>query len=92
MAKCWMRILKVELLSRITNTKLVFGEGGQDNLRITITGTKYPATNKDKGIIKIYNLTYATIFKIMYGEYYKVRIYAGYRGGNLVKSFGYYLI
>lgn len=87
MAKCWMRVIRVELLSRITNTKLVFGEDERDNLRITITGSKYPATNKDKGVIKIYNLTYATLFKIMYGEYYKVRIYAGYRGGNIVKIF-----
>lgn len=87
MAKCWMRVIKVELISRITNSLLVFGDDETDNLRITITGTKYPATNKDKGIIKLYNLTYNTLFKIMYGEYYKVRIYAGYRGGNIVKIF-----
>ena len=87
MAKCWMRVLKVELISKQFSKALVFGEDGKDNLRMTITGTKYPAANKDKGVVKIYNLTYATMFKIMHGEYYKIRIYSGYRGGNIVKIF-----
>lgn len=87
MAKCWMRVLKIELISRITSKALVFGDNGDSNLKITVTGTKFPATNKDKGTIKIFNLTYTTIFKIMHGEYYKVRIYSGYQGGNVVKIF-----
>lgn len=77
--KAWMRRLKIELISPITKSKLVFGEDGKDNLTISVQGSKYPALLKDKGTISIYNLDYATITKIILYKYYKVKIYAGYR-------------
>lgn len=97
--KCWMRILRIELTSKINpRNVMVFGNGTEqtkttyshglpsptinDNLTIKVDGTKYPATNKDKGVITIINLSYDTIVKIKLGMYYIIKIYCGYHSWN----------
>lgn len=95
--KCWMRSIRIELISEKNGQKMVFGDDPNkleqtrkykygipqptinDALSIKINGSKYAATNKDKGTISIYNLTYETITKIIIGEYYKIKIYCGYK-------------
>lgn len=83
MADSWMRILRVELISTKLKSKLVIGDKPEENLAMTISGSKYPAMLKDKGVISIMNLDYSTILKIQLGEYYKIKIFAGYKGSNL---------
>lgn len=96
--KCWMRILKIELISQVNGKVLVFGNNTKqttrnymygvpaptcnDNLNIQVSGAKYPSALKDKGTVTIYNLTYATISEIILGKFYKIKIYAGYQSWN----------
>lgn len=99
MMKCWMRLLRIELTSKLNpRNVMVFGNTfGQtkrtyqhglpsptinDALTIKVDGTKYPATNKDKGVITIINLSYDTIVKIKLGMYYKIKILCGYQSWN----------
>lgn len=82
MVDSWRRILRIELISAKLNSKIVIGDKEEENLAITVNGTKFPAMLKDKGVISIMNLDYSTILKIQIGEYYKIRIFAGYKGSN----------
>lgn len=82
MADSWRRILRVELISVKLKSKIVLGDLEEQNLAMTINGSKYPAMLKDKGVISIMNLDYSTILKIQLGEYYKIKIFAGYKGSN----------
>ena len=95
--KCWMRSIRIELISVKNGQKMVFGDDPNkkeqsrkykygvpqptinDALTIKVSGSKYAATNKDKGTVSIFNLTYETITKIIIGEYYKINIYCGYK-------------
>lgn len=96
--QCWMRLLRIEFTSIQARETIVIGDNQQerqrryhhgivassinDNLSIKVTGTKYPAINKDKGTITIINLDYETILRIKLGEYYNVKIYCGYKSWN----------
>lgn len=93
--QCWMRKLKIELISDITKQKIVFGDNQEertrsymygvpspsvnDNLTIKVTGNKYPALNKDKGTVTIYNINQATLLKIQQEKFYHINIYCGYQ-------------
>lgn len=96
---CWMRQLKIELISEISKEKIVFGDNQRermrtymygvptssvnDNLTIKVSGTKYPALNKDKGTVVIYNIDQATLLKIQQGKFYHIKIWCGYKSwGN----------
>lgn len=76
---CWMRRIRIELTSQKYNEKLIFGDNEDDNLTIKINGTKYNAPNKDCGVVTINNLSYETMIKLIEGEYYKIKISAGYK-------------
>lgn len=97
--KCWMRLLRIELTSKLNpRDVMVFGNTSKqtgttyqhglpsptinDCLTIKVDGTKYPATNKDKGVITIINLAYDTLIKIKLGMYYKIKILCGYSSWN----------
>ena len=82
MPDTWRRILRIELTSTKLKSKIVIGDKEEENLAINVSGTKYPAMLKDKGVISIMNLDYSTILKIQLGEYYKIKIFAGYKGSN----------
>ena len=83
MANSWKRILRVELTSTKLKSKIVLGDREEENLTINISGTKTNAPLKDKGIISVMNLDYSTILKIQLGEYYKIKIFCGYKGSDL---------
>lgn len=76
---CWIRDLRVEFISQKYGDKLVFGDQESSNYTIKIEGTKYVSGVKDKGTITISNLSYATMLRLMEGEYYQVNIMAGYK-------------
>ena len=96
--ECWMRLLKIELTSTQMQETIVIGDNKQenerrynygivsstigDNLSIKVQGTKYPAINKDKGTLTIINLDYETILRIKLGQYYKIKIWCGYKSWN----------
>lgn len=96
--RCWMRLLRVELISQQNQDKIVIGDNQKerernypfgltassigDNLSIKIQGTKYPAINKDKGVLTIINLDMETRLKIQVGQYYGIKIYCGYKSWN----------
>lgn len=87
---CWIRVLKVILTSSVTKKKMIFGENylkGEDDLEITITGTKYLSSIKDQFTINIYNLTYNEMNDIILGKYYDAEVWCGYRNGSVSKVF-----
>lgn len=80
--KAWMRILEVHLTSRLLKRKFIFGTNDDvtdNNLNISITGSKYMSTLKDICTIKIDNLTYDEIIAIIKGQYYDVEVRCGYK-------------
>ena len=98
--QCWMRTLKIELVSEVLKKKIVFGDNQtsrtrkynygitapsvNDNLTIKVAGTKFPATNKDKGTVTIYNIDQPTLLAIQQGQFYHINIYCGYKSWNTV--------
>lgn len=85
LTKAWMRILTVSFTSKKLKNKLVFGENylnGKEDLSINVTINKYMSSLKDTASIKITNLTYAEIVRLIDGEYYEVEIKAGYRNSG----------
>lgn len=81
--KAWMRNLKVTLTSRKLKKQIVFG-GNEDgpNLNIDVRGHKYMSTLKDECTIRISNLTYSEIVRIIDGQFYDVTVEAGYRSSG----------
>lgn len=57
------------------------------DLSISVTGDKYMSTLKDCCTIKISNLTYYEIIRIIQGEYYNVKVECGYRSANTYTIF-----
>lgn len=85
MKNAWMRVLKVTLTSKKLKKKIVFGENEDSNkpdLNIDVAGTKYMSTLKDECIIKISNLTYSEIVRIIDGEFFDVQVEAGYKSSG----------
>lgn len=78
----WMRTIKIELGSQKLRKAISFGDAEGDNYTISISGTKYPSSLKDKGVITIMNLPYDTIVEIIEGEFYDINIFVGYQGSD----------
>lgn len=57
------------------------------DLSISISGNKYMSTLKDNCTIKISNLTYVQIIQIISGEFYNVKVEAGYRTSSVTTLF-----
>lgn len=88
--EAWMRSLRVELSSDVDKRKFVFGnnwEKDASDLAISVTVNKYMSTLKDEATIKISNLDYDTIIRLIDGKYYNVQVYCGYRNANVTKIF-----
>lgn len=93
--KAWLRELKVELISASLKKKFVFGDNwrsGKDDMAITVTGSKYLSSAKDQFTVKISNLTYNEICQLIAGQYYYIKIYAGYRSSSENMLFNGYVI
>lgn len=89
----WMRRIKLVLSSDITGQSMTFDtydeekKVNKDQLSISISGSKYQALLKDKGIITIVNLPYDKIVEIIAYEYYNIEIWAGYVDSGIYKVF-----
>lgn len=57
------------------------------DLAISVSGNKYMSTLKDACTIKISNLTYVQIIQIISGEYFNVKVEAGYRTSSVTTLF-----
>lgn len=76
----WMRQLEVSLTSVKTKRKMTFGKG-EDYLAIDVQLYKYMSPLADNCVIKIMNLTYGEVVRIIQDEFYQVEIKCGYREG-----------
>lgn len=88
--KVWMRDLRITLTSTLLGKSIVYGsnwEQGKDDIAIKVTGTKYLSIVKDSFTVTLYNLTYSQIIQLITGQYYKIKIQAGYRGMSLQTVF-----
>lgn len=68
----WIRTLEV-VLSNSNNSISI------KDLKIDVTGTKYLASMKDNFVVKIYNLPYDQVVKLIAGKYYDIEIKCGYQ-------------
>lgn len=80
----WMRILRVTFTSKKYNLKMIFT---QDDLTISIEGDKYMGCLSDSCTIKINNLTYSEIVRLIAGEFYDVVVECGYEDSYLQTIF-----
>lgn len=81
-ARAWMRELEIILTSTKYQKKMVFGTNwkkGKPDLNISVTGTKYLSSLKDRMTVTITNLTYREITELISGQFYNIEIKAGYR-------------
>lgn len=86
----WIRELTITLTSSILKNRLEFGTNyhrGEDDLNISVVGTKYMSTLKDACTIRISNLTYKEVVQIIQGQYYQVEIKCGYRSAAVSTIF-----
>lgn len=91
--RAWIRVLRVRFTSTLVKRELVFGTSIDNKKKnflepnIEIEGYKYMSCLKDSCTIKISNLQYSDIVRLIQGQYYNVSIEAGYRDGNVNKIF-----
>ena len=85
--RAWYRILEVILTSQKVRRNMIFGAGTDENLNISVSGSKFPSTLKDACTINITNITYDKIIEIIGNEYYDVEVRAGYRDGSVQTYF-----
>lgn len=88
--KAWVRQLVVKLTSSTLGSQIVFGDAsskGQDDLDISITGSKYLSSMKDSFTITISNLTYSELMQLILGRYYTIEILAGYKSSGVQSIF-----
>lgn len=77
----------------LPNSEVVFGKDVDDDgnyvdpLNIVVQGVKKVSSLQDSGVVDISNLTYETILKLIYGKYFIISIWIGYKGGELFKVF-----
>lgn len=76
----WIRQLEVSLTSIKSGKKMTFGKG-EDYLAIEVQLYKYMSPLADNCVIKIMNLTYGEVVRIIQDEFYQVEIKCGYREG-----------
>lgn len=85
--KAWKRVLNVKLTSQTLHKTISFGESKNTNLSIHCTVRKYMSSLKDTAIIKIQNLTYAEVVRLVSGNFFDIQIFAGYESANVNKIF-----
>lgn len=57
------------------------------DLAISVSGNKYMSTLKDNCAVKISNLTYVQIIELINGQYFNIKVEAGYRTGSVTTLF-----
>jgi hypothetical protein len=77
----WLRQMEVSLTSVISKKRMTFGSG-TDYLGIDVQAYKYMSALKDNCIIKIMNLTYGEIARIIQEQFYVVEVKCGYKQGK----------
>ena len=91
--KAWMRVLRVTLTTKSPgqngkNKQLVIEEDANGvGLAMSISGNKYMSTLKDNCTVKISNLTYVEIVRIITGQFYNVKIECGYKSSSVQTIF-----
>lgn len=91
--KAWMRVLRVTLTTKSPgqngkNKQLVIEEDANGvGLAMSISGNKYMSTLKDNCTVKISNLTYVEIIRIITGQFYNVKIECGYKSSSVQTIF-----
>lgn len=88
--KAWLRVLRVTL-STLDSGKaraMTFGDNASgNNLDISVSGTKYMSTLKDSCTVRISNLSYVQIIQIIQGQFFNVKIEAGYKSSSVQTIF-----
>lgn len=91
--KAWMRVLRITLTTKGPgengkNKQLVFEENENGvGLAITVSGNKFMSTLKDNCTVKISNLTYVEIVRIIMGQFYNIKIECGYKSSSVQTIF-----
>lgn len=91
--KAWMRVLRISLTTKSPgqngkNKQLVFEENESGvGLAISVNGNKFMSTLKDNCTVKISNLTYVEIVKIITGQFYNIKIECGYKSSGVQTIF-----
>lgn len=91
--KAWMRVLRITLTTKSPgqngkNKQLVFEENESGvGLAINVSGNKYMSTLKDNCTVKISNLTYVEIVRIITGQFYNIKIECGYKSSSVQTIF-----
>lgn len=80
----WRRVLRVILTSQDTKRQMIFTE---DQLAISVEGYKYMSVLNDECTIKITNLSYSEIVRIISGKFYDVEVQCGYKSGLIFTIF-----
>lgn len=82
----WMRVLRITFTSTKLKKSITIDN---DNKEISMHADiyKYMSALKDSCTIKIDNLPYSTIVELISGEFYDVKIEAGYKNLNVVTVF-----
>lgn len=73
----WIRKLVVKLSSSSVNKSISFGD--DYGLKIKVTGHKYLSSLKDEFVVKIYNLDYFWLTKLIKDGYDEIEIFTGYK-------------
>ena len=91
--KAWMRVLRISLTTKSPgqngkNKQLVFEENESGvGLAISVDGNKFMSTLKDNCAVKISNLTYTEIVRIITGQFYNIKIECGYKSSSVQTIF-----
>lgn len=82
MMKAWMRVLGVVLTSTSHKLRVTYGFNETDNLNINISGMKYLSSMKDNFTVRVDNLTYVEVVKLINNSFNEISIFAGYKSGS----------
>jgi len=82
MMKAWMRVLGIIVSSTKFKKTVSYGFNEIDNLSINISGTKYLSSLKDNFSIRIDNLPYIEVVKLINNEFDRISIMCGYQYGT----------
>lgn len=91
--KAWMRILRITLTTKAAsangkNKQIVLEDDANGiGLNVQVSGNKYMSTLKDNCSIKISNLTYTEIIRIITGQFYNIKIECGYKSSGVQTIF-----
>lgn len=83
MMKAWMRVLGVVLTSTSHKLRVTYGFNETDNLNINISGMKYLSSMKDNFTVRVDNLTYVEVIKLINNNFNEISIFAGYKSGSV---------